>query len=169
MAPEDKDKKTFRTIWGAFASNVMKFGLKNAPLIFQKWIQEVSKPFLTLFMRVFLDEFSVFGKIEDHLYHLKIDFEKIKMARLALNPAKCAFGVSKGILLGQFISKDDMQIDDRKILAIKDAPIPKTLRQVAKFVGQVKWHNRYLRCLSHVCQPLSKMTKKKAIFEWGPE
>ena len=66
------------------------------------------------------------------------------MARLALNLEKCAFGVSKDILLEQIISKEVMQIDDCKILAIKDAPVPKTLRQVAKFVGQVKWHNRYL-------------------------
>ena len=55
------------------------------------------------------------------------------MARLALNPTKCAFGVSKGILLRQIISKDGMQIDDRKISAIKDALVPRTLRQVAKF------------------------------------
>ena len=62
MAPKDRDKIAFITKWGAFASNDMNFGLKNAPPTFQKWIQEAFRPFLTLFMRVFLDEFSVIWK-----------------------------------------------------------------------------------------------------------
>ena len=53
MAPEDRDKTAFVTEWGVFASNVMTFGLKNAPPTFQKWVQEVFEPFLTTFMRVF--------------------------------------------------------------------------------------------------------------------
>ena len=89
------------------------------------------------------------------------------MAELALNPAKCAFAISKGILLGQVISKNGMQVDEKKVAIIRDAPLPKTLKKVARFVGQIKWHRRYLRYLSHVCQPpLTKMTKKKEIFQW---
>ena len=90
------------------------------------------------------------------------------MEQLALNPTNSAFGVNKGVLLGQIISKDGMHIDDQKILAIKNALVPRTLRQAAKFVGEAKWHNRSLRYLSHVCQTLSKMTKKKEIYKWGP-
>ena len=65
MAPEDRDKTAFVTEWGVFASNVMTFGLKHAPPTFQKWVQKVFEPFLTTFMRVFLDDFSVLerGKI----------------------------------------------------------------------------------------------------------
>ena len=53
MAPEDRDKTAFITEWGAFASNVMNFGLKNAPPTFQEWIQEVFAPFLTSFIECF--------------------------------------------------------------------------------------------------------------------
>ena len=109
------------------------------------------EPFLTTFMRVFLDDFSVFGKREDHINHLRLCLQRCRMAGLALNPAKCAFAVSKGILLGQVISKSGMQVDERKLAIIRDTPVPKTLRQVARFVGHIKWHNRYLRYLSHVC------------------
>ena len=91
------------------------------------------------------------------------------MAGLALNLAKCAFAVSKGILLGHVISKNGMQVDEKKVAIIRDAPVPKTLKQVARFVGQIEWHNTYLRYLSHVCQPLTKMTKKKAVFQWREE
>ena len=38
MAPKDRDKITFIIEWVAFESNVMNFGLKNAPPTFQQWI-----------------------------------------------------------------------------------------------------------------------------------
>ena len=39
MASEDREKTTFITEWGVFAYNVMGFGLKNAPPMFQqKWV-----------------------------------------------------------------------------------------------------------------------------------
>lgn len=77
--------------------------------------------------------------------------ERCTMARLVLSLSKCAFAVNRGILLGQVISKDGMQIDARKVATIQDAPIPKTVKQFSIFVSrQVKWHNRYLRCLPHV-------------------
>ncbi|MCO5606372.1 hypothetical protein L7F22_060560 [Adiantum nelumboides] len=82
MVPEDRDKTTFITEWGVFAYNVMGFGLKNAPPSFQKWVQAVFAPFLTTFMKVFLDDFSVFGKKEDHLKHLRLCLEKCREARL---------------------------------------------------------------------------------------
>lgn len=63
MASKDIDKIYFVTKWRVFTSNVMTFGFKNAPSTFPKWVQEVFAPFLSTFMRVFLDDFSVFGRM----------------------------------------------------------------------------------------------------------
>jgi hypothetical protein len=38
MAPEDREKTTFITEWGAFVFLVMAFGLKNAPATFQRMV-----------------------------------------------------------------------------------------------------------------------------------
>jgi len=46
MAPEDREKTTFITEWGAFASNEMMFGLKNAPATFQRMVQEIFYEYL---------------------------------------------------------------------------------------------------------------------------
>lgn len=169
MSPEDRDKIAFVTEWGVYASNVMTFGLKNAPPTFQKWVQEVFAPFLTTFMRVFLDDFSVFGRMVEHLSHLRMCFEKCRMARLSLNPAKCAFAVRRGILLGHIISEEGMQVDPRKVEVIQNAKSPKNIKELGRFIGQIKWHNKFLRYLSHVCVPLTKLTKKEVKFEWIEE
>ena len=57
------------------------------------------------------------------------------MAGLALNPAKCAFAVSKGILLGQIISKNGMQVDEKKVAIIGDAPVPKNTKTGGNICG----------------------------------
>ena len=169
MAPKDRDKTAFVTEWGVFASNVMTFGLKNAPPTFQKWVQEVLAPFLNTFMRVFLDDFSVFGNRVEHLDHLRQCFEKCRQARLSLNPAKCAFAMKRGVLLGHIISEEGMQFDPRKVEAIEKAKPPTNLKVLGKFIGQIKSHNRFLRYLSHIYVPLSQLTKKDAKFIWNKE
>ncbi|MGC7965299.1 hypothetical protein ACP3WC_24220, partial [Salmonella enterica] len=62
--------------------------------------------------------------------------------------------------MGHIISKEGVSIDPRKVEAIRQAPEPKTLKQLTRFLGQVKWHSRFLRYLAHVCIPLTKLTKK---------
>ena len=64
MHPDDQAKTTFVTEWGAYASKVMTFGLKNAPATFQRMVQEIFNEYLTTFMRVFLDDFSVLEKVK---------------------------------------------------------------------------------------------------------
>ena len=121
MHPDDRDKIAFIIEWGVYASKVMTFGLKNAPPTFQKFIQKAFAPYLTSFMRVFLDDLSVFGKISEHITHLKLCFEQCQLFKLSLNPAKCVFAVRSGILLGNVISEEGMQVDPRKVEAIKSA------------------------------------------------
>ncbi|MCO5613470.1 hypothetical protein L7F22_067747 [Adiantum nelumboides] len=166
MAPEDEKKTAFITEWGVHASNVMTFGLKNAPPTFQNIVHLVFVEFLTTFKRVFLDDFSVFGKKQEHLQHLKLCFQKCREYRLSLNLVKCAFAIKRGFLLEHINSEEGISIDPRKVEAIRQALESKTLKQLTKFFEQVKWHNRFLRYLAHVCVPLTKLTKKDVIFEW---
>ncbi len=67
MAIEDKEKPTFILEWGAYAYNVIPFGLWNALITFQKIVTKTFKPYLNKFMQVFLDHFSVCGIKKDHL------------------------------------------------------------------------------------------------------
>jgi hypothetical protein len=61
MAKEDKEKTTFISKWGAYAYNVMPFGLCNVPTTFQKVVTKTFKEYLNKFMQVFLNDFSVYG------------------------------------------------------------------------------------------------------------
>lgn len=91
MAPKSKDKTT--------VCIVMTFGPKNAPPTFQSWVFEVFKPYLTTFLRVFLDDLNLFGKLVCHLKHLNLCFEGCKILGLSLNPYRYAFTINNGCQL----------------------------------------------------------------------
>ena len=119
MNPIDRDTTTFVTEWGSYASNVMTFGLKNALVTFQRMVQEIFSKYLTSFMRVFLDDFSVFVKEHEHIEHLRKCLQECRTGRLSLNPQKSAFSVRSGVLLCHVISKEGIAIDEKNVEAIQ--------------------------------------------------
>ena len=59
LAPEDREKTTFITEWGAFYYLVMPFGLCNAPATFQRAMMAIFAEYLQKFMAIFVDDFTV--------------------------------------------------------------------------------------------------------------
>lgn len=167
MAPEDEAKTAFITEWGAFVFTVMSFGLKNGPSSFSEVAAKVFEPYLNDFMRVFIDDFSVFGSKAMHLNHLRMCLTRARMFRMSLNPYKSAIAVKKGILLGYVLSEEGLAIDPKKVEAIQKVPVPKHLKELSRFIGQIKWHSRQLRYLSDICAPLTHLTKKEVEYVWG--
>ena len=166
VAQEDREKTTFVTEWGAFASNVMTFGLKNAPATFQRMVQGIFRDYLTSFMRVFLDDFSVFGEKTEHLAQLRLCLQRCKETRLSLNPTKCVFGVNSGVLLGHVISKEGIAVDEKKVQAINDLEAPKNEKELERFLGKIKWHGRFIRFMADLASPLYTLLHKDVPYKW---
>ena len=87
-----------------FVAVVMMFVLKTAPTTFQRVIQEIFGEYIPTFMQVFLNDFVVYSRKSEHFEHLRLCLEKCRKGRLSLYPAKCAFGVTGGTLLGHIVS-----------------------------------------------------------------
>ena len=74
MRVKEKDipKTSFKTCYGHFEFLVMSFGLTNAPAIFMDLMNRLFKPFLDVFMIVFIDDILVYSRSEkDHANHLQ--------------------------------------------------------------------------------------------------
>jgi hypothetical protein len=102
---DDRYKITFVIDWGAFVWMVIPFGVKNGPPTFQREVSIAFRDYLNQFMKIFLDDFTVYSDIESHLMKLKLCFQKCRESRFSLNPEKCAFMVFSGLILGFIISK----------------------------------------------------------------
>ena len=166
MAEEDQEKTAFVTEWGVFVAVVMMFGLKTAPATFQRIIMEIFAEYIPGFMQVFLDDFAVFGGVKEHLQHIRLCLQKCREARLSLNPAKCAFAVTSGMLLGHIVSKEGIAMDPDKVSAILEAPAPTNAKSLSRFLGQIRWHSRMIRYLADLATPLHAVVHKEP-FAWG--
>ena len=79
----------------------------------------------TFFVVVYLDDLTVFSGLDDeHLYHLRVVFQRCRKFRISLNPKKCLFAMDEGKLLGHIISKDGIHIDPARVEAIQLIDLP---------------------------------------------
>ncbi|XP_070019324.1 uncharacterized protein [Nicotiana sylvestris] len=62
----------------------------------------------------------------DHVKDLRKFFQRLRRYNIKLNPAKCAFGVPSGKLLGFVVSRRGIELDPSKIKAIQEIPPPRT-------------------------------------------
>jgi len=54
-------------IWGAFVWVIMPFRVKNGPFTYQKAITKAFREYIDVFMKIFLDDCTVFNDLSNHL------------------------------------------------------------------------------------------------------
>ena len=115
IVPEDQLKTTFTSPWGTFYYEVMSFGLCNAPVTFQRLMNKILEPFLGHLVRVFMDDFGIYGNWALHLEKLEKVFERLDEARITLSAKKTKIGFTSGRLFGHIVSKEEIGTDPEKI------------------------------------------------------
>jgi hypothetical protein len=53
---------------------MMPFGVKNGPPTFERTIGRTFKKYLDQFMKIFLNDFTIYNDMESHLMKLKLCF-----------------------------------------------------------------------------------------------
>jgi hypothetical protein len=115
IVPEDR----FVTYWGAFIWKLMSFGVKNGPPTYQEAMTKTFREYLDNFMKIFLDDFTMYSDIENHLQKLRSCFQKCKEYGISLNLDNCAFTMFSRMILGFIVSKERKLLDPKKIQVIK--------------------------------------------------
>ncbi|KAK2991710.1 hypothetical protein RJ640_014988 [Escallonia rubra] len=106
-----KDEDIHKTIFrcpgaiGIFEWVVMPFGLKNAGATYKREMNLIFHDMIDKFLEVYIDDVVV--KSEDyqkHVKHLENAFIRMRRHGLKMNQLKCAFGVSAGEALADFLA-----------------------------------------------------------------
>ncbi|KAF5461864.1 hypothetical protein F2P56_017927 [Juglans regia] len=147
----------------------MPFGLTNAPSTFQSLMNEVFRPFLKKFIFVFFDDILVYSKIEgEHTQHLLLTLETLRQHKLFAKQSKCCFGCEDVADLGHLISTKGVQADPKKLNAMVEWPLPKTLKTLRGFLGLTGYYSRFIKGYGEIAAPLTQLLKKKS-FHWNEE
>ena len=75
---------------------------------------------LDVILEVYIDDIVIkSANLSHHLADLKLALEMMRRYGLKMNPLKCAFGVSAGKFLGFIIHEKDIDIDPKRVEAMK--------------------------------------------------
>ena len=118
-------------------------------------------------IEVYVDDIIIKSKTQvDHVQDLRKFLARVRRYDLKLNPAKCAFGVPFGKILGFIVSRRGIELDPSKIKAIRDLPSPKNKTEVMSLLGRLNYINRFIAQLTTTCEPIFKLLKKDTAVRW---
>ena len=104
---------------------------------------------------IYLDEIIIFSSdAASHIERLEAVFQKLAKAGLKLKPSKCEFFKKRFKYLGHIVSEEGNSTDPKKLEAVLNWPVPKTVYDVTAFLGFVGYYRRFIKNFSRVAYQL---------------
>jgi hypothetical protein len=170
MAKEDEEKTTFITPCGVYCYVCMPFGLKNAGATFQRLMRKALGAQMGRNVEAYIDDIII-KTCEGHTFieDLQETFINLRKVNIKLNPAKCAFSVSSGKLLGFLVSHRGTEANPDKVKAIKEMRPPCNLKEMQCLAGCMAALGRFIARSGEKALPFFKLMKRTGKFEWTPK
>ena len=126
---------------GFYECERMPFRLTNAPATFQRLMESCLGDLHLNWCIIYLDDVIVFSKTpKEHIERLCGVFHKLFLAGLKLKPKQCEFFKLKIAYLGHIVLAKGIETDPKKVEAVKNWTIPKTVTDVRSFLGFTNYY-----------------------------
>ena len=167
VAQNSREKTSFVTQTGQFQWTRMPFGLRNAPISFQKLMSQVFSGLTYKTVIVFMDDIICFSRdVNSHIRDLSQVFDRLRSANLRAKPSKCVFGANSVKYLGHILSSTGILPDPTKTKVIDNFPVPRNQKHVRSFLGIANYYRRFIPGYSTIASPLTKLLCKNVDFVW---
>ena len=166
----DEYKTAFTCKYGHYEYLVMPFGLKNAPAVFQHFINDVFEDIIGSFVFCYIDDIIVFSPdMDTHFSHLTEVLKRLRKAGLYAKLEKCEFCVPFLDFLGHRISSDGIFMDPKKVSSILEWPAPTNIKELQSFLGFANYYRRFIPNFAKIAHPLNNLLKKNVKYIWSFE
>ena len=164
----DKWKAAFMTPEGSFEPTVMFFGLTNSLATFQAIMNELLRDLINIGkVAVFIDDVIIGTESEEG--HDELVAEVVKRLEendLYVKPEKCKWKVKKVGFLGVVIGTEGIKMEEEKVKGVLEWPMPKSVKNVQKFLGLANYYRWFIEGFATVARPLHDLVKKDKKWEW---
>ena len=99
-------------------------------------MNNIFEPYLRKFILVFFDDILIYSPtFAQHLNHLKITFEVLRINKLYVKESKCTFAKQHVEYLGHIISSSGVSTDPSKVVAMVSWPRSHNVKGSRGFLG----------------------------------
>lgn len=190
--PDSRDLTTFQTPFGAMRLTTLPMGWTNSVPIFHDDIAFILQPEMPDHAANYIDDVFVMGPKSAYLLEdgtpecipenpgvrrfiweqLQNDnriIQRIKHAGGTLSGKKSRFAPPRFGALGSRCTPEGRVADPECVQAVVNWTVCKTVSDVRAFLGTVGVARIFIKDFAKIANPLNKLLRKDAPFEWGPD
>jgi len=167
----DKWKGAFTTHIGSFEPTVTFLSMTNSPATFQAMMNEI--------LRYLINEGKVAAFVDDVLVGTETEeghdeiveeiLRRLEENNLYVKPEKCVWKARKIGFLGVVIGPNGIEMEEGKVEEVLGWPVPKTVKDIRKFLGLANYYKRFIKDFARVARPMNMLTRKDEKWWWGDE
>lgn len=159
---------TFNTPFGRMRFKRLPFGICSASDVSQRMVNEIFGDIENC--TPVHDDLIIAGETDlEHDIALRKVLNRARQRNVKFNLKKLQLKVDEVKYMGERINKYGYAADPSKIEAISNLPIPKSKKELQRFLGTVNFLCRYIPNMSNFTAPLRTLLKKDTPWQWFPE
>ena len=164
----DEWKVAFTIYVGLFEPVMMFFGMTNSLAMFQGMMNEIMRDLINEGkVAVFVDDVLVGTDSEEgHDEIVKEVLKRLEENDLYVKPEKYTWKTNKVNFLGVVMGQGKIEMEEEKVEGVLSWPVPKTVRDVRKFLGLTNYYRQFVRNFAAIAKPLNMLTQKKEKWKW---
>jgi hypothetical protein len=139
----------------------------NAPATFQRLMNSILSGLQGIEFFVYLADIVIYStSLREHEIKFNQLMDRLRKAKLQLQPEKCEFLRHEVKYLGHVISENGVKPDPKKIETVSNFPRPRKPKNIKQFLGLTGYYRRFIPNFSKVTKPLTQLLKRDVAFKW---
>ena len=145
----------------------MPFGIKNAPSHFQRMMDiEFRKEIDEKWVIIYIDDIIIMSNTwEEHLTRIDRILKVVINMNMKISLKKCNFGFDQIKALGHLVSGIAIGIDQNKVAAVLQKPVPSSRKEMQSFLGFAGYYRQHIEKFAEIAKPLTELTRIDVIYE----
>ena len=165
--PDDVKFTAVMMPFGLYKWVVMPMGCRNAPATHQRQMNQALRKYIGKICHIYLDDIVIWSSsVDKHRQNMQTVLQALWDAHLYCSTRKSQLFTTELDFLGHHISQCGIEPDEQKVEKIQDWPVPRSAKDIQKFLGLVQYLASFLPKFAEYHSVLTPLTTKEAQAEW---
>jgi hypothetical protein len=167
VAEKDAPRTAFWGPDGLYEWVVMPFGLKNAPVFFQRIMDKTPRD-VRAFARCYIDDIIIFSRSDaEHKVHLREVFRRLRAKAIKCHFKKLQCAVKDVSCLVHLVVPNGTAPQDVKVEAITKMVAPTDVSELRALLGTYNYYRKFIKNFARKVAPLNRLLQNDVPWEWS--